>query len=245
MHHLEINHLSADYSGHKVLNDVSFTVDRGSIVSLIGPSGSGKSTILRVLAGLLPPVGGEVLLNGKTVNYRNASDIKSVRDCLTIVFQQFNLFQNMTALQNVTVAPVKIRKRVRKEVEAEAVEILKKVGLGHKLHAYPDQLSGGQQQRVAIARAVALKPEILLLEEVTSALDPELVQEVLDTIRMLAAEGMTMLTVSHEMGFVREVSSKVLFLDGGRIVESGPPQQIFGEATEPRTRQFLGKVLHR
>ncbi len=245
MHHLEINHLSADYSGHKVLNDVSFTVDRGSIVSLIGPSGSGKSTILRVLAGLLPPVGGEVLLNGKTVNYRNASDIKSVRDCLTIVFQQFNLFQNMTALQNVTVAPVKIRKRVRKEVEAEAVEILKKVGLGHKLHAYPDQLSGGQQQRVAIARAVALKPEILLLDEVTSALDPELVQEVLDTIRMLAAEGMTMLTVSHEMGFVREVSSKVLFLDGGRIVESGPPQQIFGEATEPRTRQFLGKVLHR
>ncbi|WP_026616184.1 amino acid ABC transporter ATP-binding protein [Ensifer aridi] len=245
MYHLEVKNLSADYGGHKVLNDVSFTVDKGAIVSLIGPSGSGKSTILRVLAGLLPPVSGEILLNGTPVNYRDRGDVKAVRDCLTIVFQQFNLFQNMTALQNVTVAPVKIRKRNRKDVEEEAVELLKKVGLGHKLNAYPDQLSGGQQQRVAIARALALKPEILLLDEVTSALDPELVQEVLDTIRMLASEGMTMLTVSHEMGFVKEVSSKVLFLDGGCIVESGSPRQIFDHAEELRTRQFLGKVLHR
>jgi len=245
LHHLDVRNLSADYAGHKVLNDVSFTVEKGSIVSLIGPSGSGKSTILRVLAGLLPPVGGQVLLNGSAVNYHSRADVKSVRDCLTIVFQQFNLFQNMTALQNVTVAPIKIRKRNRKDVEAEAIELLKKVGLGNKLHSYPDQLSGGQQQRVAIARALALKPEILLLDEVTSALDPELVQEVLDTIRMLAAEGMTMITVSHEMGFVRDVSSKVLFLDGGRIVEEGSPYHIFEKASELRTRQFLGKVLHR
>ncbi|RVA16488.1 amino acid ABC transporter ATP-binding protein, partial [Mesorhizobium sp. M7D.F.Ca.US.004.03.1.1] len=146
MHHLETRALSAEYAGNKVLNDVSFTVNKGAIVSLIGPSGSGKSTILRVLSGLLPPVGGEVLLHGKPVDYHNRADVKAVRNVLTIVFQQFNLFQNMTALQNVTVAPVKIRKRDRREVEAEAVELLKKVGLGDKLGSYPDQMSGGQQQ---------------------------------------------------------------------------------------------------
>ncbi len=245
MHHLDIANLSADYAGHQVLADVSLTIARGSIVSLIGPSGSGKSTILRVLMGLLPPTGGEVRLDGRPINYHNPKDVAFIRNTIAIVFQQYNLFQNMTALQNVTVAPVKIRKRDRKTVEAEAIALLEKVGLGAKLNAYPDQLSGGQQQRVAIARALALKPEILLLDEVTSALDPELVHEVLDTIRLLAAEGMTMLTVSHEMGFVREISSKVLFLDGGRIVESGTPQEIFEAACEPRTRQFIGKVLQR
>ncbi len=245
MHHLEIANLSADYAGHRVLTDVSLTIQRGSIVSLIGPSGSGKSTILRVLMGLLPPTGGEIRLDGRLIDYRNRRDVRLIRDCITIVFQQYNLFQNMTALQNVTIAPVKIRKRDRKTAEDEAVALLEKVGLGSKLNAYPDQLSGGQQQRVAIARALALKPEILLLDEVTSALDPELVHEVLDTIRLLAAEGMTMLTVSHEMGFVREVASNVLFLDGGRIVESGTPQQIFEAAREPRTRQFISKILQR
>ncbi len=245
MHHLEIKNLSADYAGHRVLNDVSFAVKRGSIVSLIGPSGSGKSTILRVLMGLLVPTGGEIRLDGRLIDYGNRRDIKFIRDCITIVFQQYNLFQNMTALQNVTIAPVKIRKRDRKLVEAEAVALLEKVGLGAKLNAFPDQLSGGQQQRVAIARALALKPEILLLDEVTSALDPELVHEVLDTIRLLASEGMTMLTVSHEMGFVREVASNVLFLDGGRIVERGTPAEIFDHAQEPRTRQFIGKILAR
>ncbi len=245
MHHLEIASLSADYAGHRVLNDVSFTVDQGSIVSLIGPSGSGKSTILRVLVGLLPPKGGSVVIGGREVDYARAADVRALRNRLAIVFQQYNLFQNMTALENVTVAPVKIRGRDRREVEAEAVRLLEKVGLGHKLKSYPDQLSGGQQQRVAIARALALKPEILLLDEVTSALDPELVHEVLDTIRVLASEGMTMITVSHEMSFVREVSSKVLFLDGGRIVESGPPGQIFDQPQEARTQQFLARILAR
>jgi polar amino acid transport system ATP-binding protein len=245
LHHLDIADLSADYAGHKVLSGVSLTIPRGSIVSLIGPSGSGKSTILRVLMGLLPPTGGEIRLDGRLIDYRNQRDVAFIRDCISIVFQQYNLFQNMTALQNVTITPVKIRKRERKTVEAEAVALLEKVGLGSKLSAYPDQLSGGQQQRVAIARALALKPEVLLLDEVTSALDPELVHEVLDTIRLLAAEGMTMLTVSHEMGFVREVASKVLFLDGGRIVESGTPQEIFEGAREPRTRQFISKILQR
>jgi len=245
LHHLEISNLSADYAGRRVLHDVSFAVTRGSIVSLIGPSGSGKSTILRVLMGLLSPKGGAIRIDGRLIDYGNRRDVTFIRDCITIVFQQYNLFQNMTALQNVTVAPVKIRKRDRKMVEAEAVALLEKVGLGAKLNAFPDQLSGGQQQRVAIARALALKPEILLLDEVTSALDPELVHEVLDTIRLLAAEGMTMLTVSHEMGFVREVASNVLFLDGGRIVESGTPAEIFDNAREPRTRQFIGKILAR
>lgn len=245
MHHLEISNLSADYAGHRVLHDVSFAVTRGSIVSLIGPSGSGKSTILRVLMGLLSPKGGAIRIDGRLIDYGDRRDVTFIRDCITIVFQQYNLFQNMTALQNVTVAPVKIRKRDRKMVEAEAVALLEKVGLGAKLNTFPDQLSGGQQQRVAIARALALKPEILLLDEVTSALDPELVHEVLDTIRLLAAEGMTMLTVSHEMGFVREVASNVLFLDGGRIVESGTPAEIFDNAREPRTRQFIGKILAR
>lgn len=245
MHHLEIVGLAAEYAGHKVLQDVSFRVPRGAIVGLIGPSGSGKSTILRVLMGLLAPTAGAIRLDGRTLDYAAPSDVRHARDHMAIVFQQYNLFQNMTALQNVTIAPTKIRKRDKREVEAEAIAILEKVGLGGKLQAYPGQLSGGQQQRVAIARALALKPGVLLLDEVTSALDPELVHEVLDTIRLLASEGMTMITVSHEMGFIREVASDVHFLDGGRIVESGPPEQIFNDASEPRTRQFLAKTLRR
>lgn len=245
MHHLDVSDLTADYADHRVLNGVGFQVDHGSIVSLIGPSGSGKSTILRVLVGLLKPTGGVVRVDGRAIDYDVPADVRYVRDRLAIVFQQYNLFQNMTALENVTVAPVKIRGRDRREVEAEAVALLEKVGLGHKLKAYPDGLSGGQQQRVAIARALALKPEILLLDEVTSALDPELVHEVLDTIRLLASEGMTMITVSHEMDLVRELSSHVVFLDGGRIVEAGSARQIFEDAKEARTRQFLGKILRR
>lgn len=245
MHHLDVSDLTADYANHRVLNGVGFQVDHGSIVSLIGPSGSGKSTILRVLVGLLKPTGGVVRVDGRAIDYDLPADVRYVRERLAIVFQQYNLFQNMTALENVTVAPVKIRGRDRREAEAEAVALLEKVGLGDKLKAYPDGLSGGQQQRVAIARALALKPEILLLDEVTSALDPELVHEVLDTIRLLASEGMTMITVSHEMGLVRELSSHVVFLDGGRIVETGSAQQIFEDAKEARTRQFLGKILQR
>ncbi|MFY8151752.1 MAG: amino acid ABC transporter ATP-binding protein, partial [Hyphomicrobiales bacterium] len=227
MPHLVIDRLSANYGTAPVLQDVSLSVERGEIVSIIGPSGSGKSTLLRVLTGLLKPHAGVVQVAGAQVDYGSAAALKKVRDRFAVVFQQYNLFQNMTALRNVTIAPTIVKKRSAAEVEREARALLEKVGLSHRIEAYPDELSGGQQQRVAIARALALKPEILLLDEVTSALDPELVAEVLDTIRVLAAEGMTMLIVSHEMGFVREVASKVVFMADGKVVEVGPPQQIF------------------
>jgi polar amino acid transport system ATP-binding protein len=218
-------------------------VARGDVLGLIGPSGSGKSTILRVLMGLLAPVAGTVRLDGEPVNYGNARDIRRVRNRVAIVFQQYNLFQNMTVLQNVTITPVKIHKRPKADVEEEARALLAKVGLSEKLDSYPDQLSGGQQQRVAIARALALRPEILLLDEVTAALDPELVSEVLDSIRDLADEGMTMMIVSHEMGFIREIASRVVFMAGGKIVEEGSATQIFDEPTQARTRDFVSKIL--
>ena len=243
MHHLEIVDLKASYGDLPVLEQISLTVGKGEIVCLIGPSGSGKSTLLRVLMGLLPPAVGEVRLDGDAIDYGDKKAVRAVRDRFAIVFQQYNLFQNMTVLQNVTVAPVKVKKRKAAEVESEAKELLAKVGLADKFKSYPDELSGGQQQRVAIARALALRPEILLLDEVTSALDPELVNEVLDAIRLLAAEGMTMFIVSHEMGFVREVSSKVVFMADGRVVEVGSPNQIFDNPREVRTREFVGKIL--
>ena len=243
MHRLEIVDLSARYTDKPVLEGINLSIGKAEIVSLIGPSGSGKSTLLRVLVGLLPPESGQVVLDGKSINYRDKRTIRAIRDRFAIVFQQYNLFQNMDVLRNVTIAPVKIKKRNPSEVRDEAKELLAKVGLSDKLHAYPDELSGGQQQRVAIARALALKPEVLLLDEVTSALDPELVKEVLDSISLLAAEGMTMLIVSHEMGFVRELSSKVMFMDDGRTVEIGCPGQIFDDPREARTREFVSKIL--
>jgi polar amino acid transport system ATP-binding protein len=243
LHHLELRRLASAYGRLQVLHDLSLTIARGQVVSLIGPSGSGKSTVLRVLMGLTPPTAGEVLIDGECIDYGSRRSLRAARDRMAIVFQQYNLFQNMSVLGNVTITPVRIKGRPPAEVEAEARRLLAKVGLAGKEEAYPDQLSGGQQQRVAIARALALRPEILLLDEVTSALDPELVGEVLDTVRSLAADGMTMLIVSHEMGFVREVSSKVVMMDQGRVVEEGPPAQIFDGATTERTRSFVGKVL--
>jgi polar amino acid transport system ATP-binding protein len=241
--HLVIDRLSANYGTAPVLQDVSLSVERGEIVSIIGPSGSGKSTLLRVLTGLLKPHAGIVHVAGAQVDYGSAAALKKVRDRFAVVFQQYNLFQNMTALRNVTIAPTIVKKRDAAEVEREARALLEKVGLSHRIEAYPDELSGGQQQRVAIARALALKPEILLLDEVTSALDPELVAEVLDTIRVLAAEGMTMLIVSHEMGFVREISSKVVFMADGKVVEVGPPQQIFDAPQTERCADFVRRIL--
>jgi polar amino acid transport system ATP-binding protein len=193
--------------------------------------------------GLTRPTGGVVLIDGEAIDYAKPASIRAARDRMAIVFQQYNLFQNMDVMRNVTIAPVKIKGRSRAEVEKEAARLLEKVGLADKHTAYPEQLSGGQQQRVAIARALALKPEILLLDEVTSALDPELVNEVLDTVRALAAEGMTMLIVSHEMAFVREVASKVVMMDKGQIVEEGPPKQIFDAPRTDRAREFVGKIL--
>ncbi len=243
MHHLEINNVSASYGALKVLRDVNLNVEKGEIVCLVGPSGSGKSTLLRALMGLTIPSGGDVLIEGDKVNYNNKKSIAMARDRMVIVFQQFNLFQNMNVMRNVTLAPVEIKKWPKKEVEEHARFLLNKVGLSDKYDAYPDELSGGQQQRVAIARALALKPDILLLDEVTSALDPELVNEVLDTIRELAADGMTMLIVSHEMAFVREISSKVVMMDEGQMVEIGPPEQIIDNPKSERAKEFFSKVL--
>jgi polar amino acid transport system ATP-binding protein len=240
---LDIVDLTASYGAANVLDGVTLGVGSGEVLGLIGPSGSGKSTVLRVLVGLLRPTGGRISLDGEAVDYASAADVRRVRARVAIVFQQYNLFQNMTALGNVTIAPVKINRRPRAEAEAEARRLLEGVGLGDKLDAYPDQLSGGQQQRVAIARALALKPEILLLDEVTAALDPELVSEVLDSIRALARAGMTMLIVSHEMGFIREVAGKVAFMAHGKVVETGPPAQIFDAPREARTQEFVSKIL--
>ncbi len=243
MLHLDITALEARYGTHTVLSGIDLSVGRGDVIGLIGPSGSGKSTILRVLMGLLPPASGTVKLDGQIVDYAKPAEVRRLRDRIAIVFQQYNLFQNMTVLQNVTITPTKIRKRPKAEVEEEARELLAKVGLGDKLNAYPDQLSGGQQQRVAIARALALRPEILLLDEVTAALDPELVSEVLDSIRLLAREGMTMMIVSHEMGFIREVASRVVFMASGKIVEEGPANVIFDAPSQARTQDFVSKIL--
>lgn len=243
MAYLSIENVNASYKDHKVLYDICLTINKGEIVSLVGPSGSGKSTLLRVLVGLNIPRSGRVCLDGSPIDYRNKKALRAARDRFAIVFQQFNLFQNMTVLKNVTIAPIKIKKRNAEQVKKEAVSILNKVGIGDKLNAYPDELSGGQQQRVAIARALTLRPDVLLLDEVTSALDPELVSEVLDTIRLLAKEGRTMLIVSHEMGFVREVSSKVVFMDEGRIIEVGMAKKILENPETDRAKEFMAKIL--
>ena len=243
MPQIEIKSLNAYYDKLHVLKDVDVKVEKGEIISLIGPSGSGKSSLLKMLVGLLVPKSGEVKINNEVINYENKKDLRVVREKIGIVFQQYNLFQNMNVLKNVCIAPTKIQKRDPKQVEEQAIELLEKVGLKDKLKSYPDELSGGQQQRVAIARALCLNPQILLLDEITSALDPELVQEVLDSIRLLASEGMTMLIVSHEMSFVKEVSSKVIFMDNGSIIEVNNPKQIFEKPNEKRTSDFVSKIL--
>lgn len=243
MSYLRLEGVEAAYGNVRVLNGIDLSVEKGEVVSLIGPSGSGKSTLLRVLVGLNKPLSGRVLLEGRPIDYRSRKSLRAARDHFAIVFQQYNLFQNMTVLKNVTIAPVKIKKWDARQVEKDAVTLLEKVGLGDKIKAYPDELSGGQQQRVAIARALALRPDILLLDEVTSALDPELVNEVLDTIRLLSREGRTMVIVSHEMGFVKEISGKVVFMDQGKIVESGTPEVIMDRPDTDRAREFMAKIL--
>lgn len=240
---LELQGVNAKYGTQPVLNQIDLSIERGEVVALIGPSGSGKSTLLRTLIGLTKPESGSVTLEGVPIRYDNRAALREARNRFAIVFQQYNLFQNMTALRNVAIAPEIVKGRTRADVEQEAAQLLARVGLGDKLGAYPDELSGGQQQRVAIARALAQHPTILLLDEVTAALDPELVTEVLDTVRRLAAEGMTMLVVSHEMGFVREVANRVVFMDKGHIVETGTPQQVFDHPRTERLKDFCGKIL--
>ena len=244
MTQLEINGLFAEYSPSlPILEDVSLKIETGEIISIIGPSGSGKSTILRVLVGLLHPSQGHVIVNGTEVNYKSPSALKSMRDTMAMVFQQFNLFQNMSVLRNVMIAPLKIKKEPEAEVEARAKEYLEIMGLGEKFDAYPDQLSGGQQQRVALARALALRPKILLLDEVTSALDPEMVNEVLDAIRVLSTKGITLIIVSHEMAFVREVSDRIIMMDDGKVVEIGTSDEIFTAAKTQRCRDFISNII--
>jgi len=243
MQQIEISDINAYYDDYHVLNNVSLSIDKGHIVSIIGPSGSGKSSLLKLLVGLLLPKSGTISISNKIINYTNKEHLNYARNKTAIVFQQYNLFQNMNVLKNVCIAPYKIQKRKKEEVEEQAIKLLDKVGLKNKLNSYPEELSGGQQQRVAIARALCLNPEILLLDEITSALDPELVKEVLDTIRDLASEGMTMLIVSHEMVFVKEVSNKVVFMDEGEIVDYDTPHNIFESPKHVRTAKFVSTIL--
>ncbi len=236
----------------EVLKGVDIDVARGEVICILGPSGSGKSTLLRCVNLLAPPEEGEVFLEGRDICRGPGSgageeswELDFVRQRVGMVFQQFNLFPHKTALENVTLAPEKVLGRSGQEARAKGTELLERVGLGDRLGQYPETLSGGQQQRVAIARALAMDPHVMLFDEVTSALDPELVKEVLDTMRELAEEGMTMLVVTHEIGFAREVADRVIFMDGGVIVEEGPPAAVLESPREERTRQFLGLVLDR
>ena len=239
---LEVRGVSKSFGTVEVLRDISLELEQGQMLALIGRSGSGKSTLLRCLNGLERIEAGSIAIGGHHMD-RDSAALRRLRQDVGIVFQAYNLFPHLSVGRNIMLAPRLVLRRSDAEAEAKAREVLAAVGLSEKFDAYPDQLSGGQQQRVAIARALALKPEILLLDEVTSALDPELVGEVLDTIRGLAADGMTMLIVSHEMGFVREVSSRVVMMDQGRVVEEGPPAQIFDDARTERARSFVGRIL--
>jgi ABC-type polar amino acid transport system ATPase subunit len=231
------------YFGHlHVLKDLSLDVSKGEVVVIIGPSGSGKSTLLRCLNYLEPVQSGEIWIDGIRLDHHK-TNIRAVRAEVGIVFQSFNLFPHLTALRNVMLAPLVVRQRPEAEVRQAAVAMLTKVGLQDKIDAYPSQLSGGQQQRVAIARALAMQPKLMLFDEVTSALDPELVREVLDVMKQLARDGMTMIVVTHEMGFAREVADRVIFMDEGRIIEQGTAADLFDRPQNQRTKEFLGKIL--
>jgi len=246
---LQMKDIRKNFDGLEILKGISLQVDRGEVVSVIGPSGSGKSTLLRCATLLETIDGGSIRYTDRTVAetgpdgkvvYAGADELKKCRSCFGLVFQQFNLFPHYTVLKNLTDAPVSVQKRKPAEVKEEALALLEKMGLSDKAEVYPYQLSGGQQQRVAIARALAMKPEILFFDEPTSALDPELTGEVLKVIRQLAEENMTMVIVTHEMPFARAISDRVLFMDGGAVIEEGTPEQIFGSSMTERTRQFLG-----
>ncbi len=228
----------------EVLRGIDLEVDRGEVVCIIGPSGSGKSTLLRCINLLEPPDSGRILLEGKEIT-GTAGDVDFVRRRVGIVFQQFNLFPHKSAAENVALAPQRVLRRSQEDALASSKELLGRVGLSDKLDEYPDRLSGGQQQRVAIARALAMDPHAMLFDEVTSALDPELIKEVLDVMRGLAREGMTMIVVTHEMGFARDVGDRVVFMDDGVIVEQGKPADVLGDPREERTKRFLGLVLER
>lgn len=234
--------LQKSFGNIEVLKGINTEIHKGEVVVVIGPSGSGKSTLLRTLNLLENPTGGKIFFEGTDITDPKVN-INLHRQKMGMVFQQFNLFPHMTVLKNMTIAPVKLLKLSKTEAEERAVELLKKVGLEEKMHAYPSQLSGGQKQRVAIVRALCMQPDVMLFDEPTSALDPEMVGEVLEVMKSLAKDGMTMVVVTHEMGFAREVANRVLFIDQGIIMEQGTPDEIFGNPQSPRLKDFLGKVL--
>ena len=239
---LELRGVQKYFGANQVLKGVDLAVDEHEVICLIGPSGCGKSTLLRCVNALEPIQGGEIVLDGERVSGRGVN-VNALRQDIGIVFQSFNLFPHKTVMQNITLGPIKVLKEPKAEATERAWGLLARIGLHEKADEYPDRLSGGQQQRVAIVRALAMQPRVLLLDEITSALDPELVSEVLNIVRQLALEGMTMILATHEMNFAREVASRVCFLESGLIIEEGPPEQIFTAPTQTRTAEFLRRVI--
>ncbi len=241
---INIENLSKNFGNLKVLKNISTTINKGEIISIIGPSGSGKSTFLRCINKLEEPTEGHIYINDMDLMDKK-TDINKIRERVGMVFQHFNLFPNMTVLENLTLSPIMVKKESKEEAEKYALYLLEKVGLSDKANSYPTQLSGGQKQRIAIARALAMKPEVILFDEPTSALDPEMIKEVLDVMRDLAKEGMTMLIVTHEMGFARNVGNRILFMDNGEIIEDCSPKDFFENPTNERIKDFLNKVLNK
>ena len=239
---IELRNVYKDFGKLNVLKGINFTIGKGQVVTLIGPSGSGKSTILRCINLLERPTKGQVLIEGQDIT-QPKTDVQAIRKAIGMVFQHFNLFPHMTVMENMTYAPIRVNKLPSKEAREKAEELLKLVGLSDKAETYPGKLSGGQKQRIAIARALAMEPKIMLFDEPTSALDPEMVKEVLEVIKELAHTGITMALVTHEMGFAREVSDRICFIDDGQILEDGTPDQFFGEPETERAKSFLEKVL--
>ena len=238
---IEIKNLHKSFGHVEVLKGVDVSIEEKEVVVIIGPSGSGKSTLLRCMNYLEEPTSGDITVDNMKLDKH--ADINKIRENIGMVFQRFNLFPHMTVLENIVLAPTKVLKISRDEAISTAMDLLQRVGLKEKANSYPSQLSGGQQQRVAIARALAMKPKVMLFDEPTSALDPEMVTEVLDVMKSLADEGMTMVIVTHEMGFAKEVADRVLFVDGGLILEDGSPSQVFDAPTSDRTKLFLSKIL--
>ena len=241
---INIENLSKNFGNLKVLKNISTTINKGEIISIIGPSGSGKSTFLRCINKLEEPTEGHIYIDGMDLMDKK-TDINKIRERVGMVFQHFNLFPNMTVLENLTLSPTMVKKESKEEAEKYALYLLEKVGLLDKAKSYPTQLSGGQKQRIAIARALAMKPEVILFDEPTSALDPEMIKEVLDVMRDLAKEGMTMLIVTHEMGFARNVGNRILFMDNGEIIEDCSPKDFFENPSNERIKDFLNKVLNK
>ena len=239
---ISIRGLKKSFKDLDVLDGIDIDINRGEVIAIIGPSGCGKSTFLRCINHLEEPTGGEIFIDGININDKKV-DINKQRQKMMMVFQNFNLFPHMTILKNLTIGPMELKKMSKEEAEKKAKELLARVGLSDKVNAYPSQLSGGQKQRVAICRALAMEPEAILFDEPTSALDPEMVGEVLDVMKGLAGSGITMICVTHEMGFAKEVASRVVFFDQGRIAESGTPEEVFGHPKNQRLKDFLSKVL--